>query len=286
MKLNTFQRSITRDDERGCDVRWLWKSRDFVPEKISLTSRTVEIHNKKMQEEFHSRIRTSVITINCGNCLRINILLLYYILIATLPSCIAQMLAESDSLLQLGITDPFKCNICNKGFLQSNDLIAHNWTHREKSFECSVCNQKILSVQRERPFKCNVCNKGFLRNDHLKEHIRIHLGERPFKCNVCGRNFTQHSEQRSDSTQSTHRERPFECSVCNERFFRNGDLNRHIRIHTGERPFKCNVCVQSVINVSASRCALNTAPLHPTQSPTLVTFGPLDVSSHPINTRQ
>ncbi|MCP9264732.1 Integrase core domain containing protein [Dirofilaria immitis] len=43
--------------------------------------------------------------------------------------------------------------------------------------------------------------------------------------------------------------------------------------------------LQSVINVSASRCALNTAPLHPTQSPTLVTFGPLDVSSHPINTR-
>ncbi|MCP9260663.1 Pao retrotransposon peptidase family protein [Dirofilaria immitis] len=34
--------------------------------------------------------------------------------------------------------------------------------------------------------------------------------------------------------------------------------------------------VQSVINVSASRCALNTAPLHPTQSPTLVTFGLLD----------
>ncbi|MCP9263633.1 Integrase core domain containing protein [Dirofilaria immitis] len=46
------------------------------------------------------------------------------------------------------------------------------------------------------------------------------------------------------------------------------------------------ICIiQSLINVSASRCALNTAPLHPSQSPTLVTFGPLDVSSHPINTR-
>ncbi|MCP9258547.1 hypothetical protein DINM_001576 [Dirofilaria immitis] len=265
MKLNTFQRSITRDDERGCDVRWLWKSRDFVPEKISLTSRTVEIHNKKMQEEFHSRIRTSVITINCGNCLRINILLLYYILIATLPSCIAQMLAESDSLLQLGITDPFKCNICNKGFLQSNDLIAHNWTHREKSFECSakdrsnamfaveislntpVCKNITESIQRE-PFECSVCNERFFRNGDLNRHIRIHTGERPFKCNVCGRNFTQ-------------------------RF----NLKIHYQIHTR---------VQSVINVSASRCALNTAPLHPTQSPTLVTFGPLDVSSHPINTRQ
>ncbi|MCP9257206.1 hypothetical protein DINM_000437 [Dirofilaria immitis] len=47
-----------------------------------------------------------------------------------------------------------------------------------------------------------------------------------------------------------------------------------------------NYRVQSVINVSASRCTLNTAPLHSTQSPTLVTFGPLDVSSHPINMRQ
>ncbi|MCP9264080.1 Pao retrotransposon peptidase family protein [Dirofilaria immitis] len=45
------------------------------------------------------------------------------------------------------------------------------------------------------------------------------------------------------------------------------------------------ITIQSVINDSASRCALNTTPLHPTQYPTLVTFGPLDVSSHPIKTR-
>ncbi|MCP9257041.1 hypothetical protein DINM_000267, partial [Dirofilaria immitis] len=60
-----------------------------------------------------------------------------------------------------------------------------------------------------------------------------------------------------------------------------------------ETKFRCNTditnrkrdLIQSVINVSASRCALNAAPLHPTQYPTLVTFGPLDVSSHPIKTR-
>ncbi|MCP9263600.1 Pao retrotransposon peptidase family protein [Dirofilaria immitis] len=56
----------------------------------------------------------------------------------------------------------------------------------------------------------------------------------------------------------------------------------------------CTFCnkdhwIMSVSTISNKRfgftCALNTAPLHPTQSPTLVTFGPLDVSSHPINTR-
>ncbi|MCP9260715.1 putative Reverse transcriptase [Dirofilaria immitis] len=51
------------------------------------------------------------------------------------------------------------------------------------------------------------------------------------------------------------------------------------------RPIIIVITIQSVINVSASRCALNTAPLYPTQYPTLVTFGPLDVSSHPRKTR-
>ena len=39
---------------------------------------------------------------------------------------------------------PFKCDICDKGFTQSNDVVRHKRTHTG-----------------EKPFKCDVCDKGF-----------------------------------------------------------------------------------------------------------------------------
>ncbi|XP_047200144.1 zinc finger protein 391-like [Hippoglossus stenolepis] len=41
------------------------------------------------------------------------------------------------------------------------------------------------------------------------------------------------------------KERPFPCSYCGKRFSLKGNLNRHIRDHTGERPFPCTGCDKS-----------------------------------------
>ncbi|XP_037831554.1 zinc finger protein 70-like [Kryptolebias marmoratus] len=38
---------------------------------------------------------------------------------------------------------------------------------------------------------------------------------------------------------------PFPCSYCGKRFSLKGNLNRHIREHTGERPFPCPCCDKS-----------------------------------------
>ncbi|XP_076610722.1 uncharacterized protein LOC143335307 [Chaetodon auriga] len=55
----------------------------------------------------------------------------------------------------------------------------------------------------------------------------------------------KHSEAPDSDVGSSAKERPFPCSYCGKRFSLKGNLNRHIRDHTGERPFPCTGCDKS-----------------------------------------
>uniref|UniRef100_A0A8C5DVU6 C2H2-type domain-containing protein n=1 Tax=Gouania willdenowi TaxID=441366 RepID=A0A8C5DVU6_GOUWI len=118
---------------------------------------------------------------------------------------------------------PFKCDFCNKCFIQQHHLQSHMLFHTG-----------------EKSFKCEVCSKCFIQKSDLKLHMRIHTGEKPFKCDVCSKCFILKHHLQSHIVIHTG-EKSFKCDVCNKCFKRKVSLKRHLSIHTGEKPFKCNV---------------------------------------------
>ncbi|ORZ25643.1 hypothetical protein BCR42DRAFT_286719, partial [Absidia repens] len=45
--------------------------------------------------------------------------------------------------------------------------------------------------------------------------------------------------------------RPYQCHICNRSFARKHDLQRHIRVHTGDKPYACLCCKKSFARTDA-----------------------------------
>ncbi|XP_029036805.2 zinc finger protein 480-like [Osmia bicornis bicornis] len=158
-------------------------------------------------------------------------------------------------------TDNLKCDICNKSFKTSFQLLRHNRLKHAReedittrNFPCDLCpkrypDQNSLARHRkthtgDRPFQCLECHKNFPTSTALRRHLTLHNSQsRPLPCIYCGRRFVEkaslvkHEQSHLAGDQRTHT-----CDVCHKSFLHATDLNLHKKYHDPDKKFDCEVC--------------------------------------------
>ncbi|XP_023288609.1 neurotrophin receptor-interacting factor 1 isoform X2 [Orussus abietinus] len=158
-------------------------------------------------------------------------------------------------------TDNLKCEICNKSFKTSFQLLRHNRLKHAReedittrNFPCDLCpkrypDQNTLARHRkshtgDRPYQCLECHKSFPTSTALRRHLTLHNNQsRPLPCIYCGRRFMEKSSlARHEESHLSTNQGSLACEICHKVFLDETDLSMHKKYHDPDRKFDCEVC--------------------------------------------
>lgn len=153
---------------------------------------------------------------------------------------------------------PFKCDVCQKGYVTSDKLKIHKRVHTgEKPCVCEECgkmfyskgelsthrNYHHVSKEGRADLKCDMCNMTFCNSRYLVYHKNVvHSTRRDFHCQTCFKSYkTSYSLNRH--LKYIHSElKKFKCDTCDKSFKTPGSLRKHKERHTGKRTYFCREC--------------------------------------------
>ncbi len=169
--------------------------------------------------------------------------------------------------------EKYKCTVCGYSTKIKDNLDRHIRIHTgEKPFKCKGCKyaaadvcQLYRHIRSMHPgmmqFKCSTCGKAFDRKIKLKLHSRLHTGETATTGSVTAYTSNPGILKTVDGAQPpkpaqlcSRTGRPlgrYKCTVCGYSTKHKGNLDKHIRIHTGEKPYKCMGCDYATGDASA-----------------------------------
>ena len=137
------------------------------------------------------------------------------------------------------IERPYICDICNKLFSRSNNLMTHRRNvhsvrDERKQLQNSATDKWIMHSGNEtRPFRCGYegCGKTYIRKQSLRRHFVSHIGDSQFRCysgDCAGAVRYCDSQALARHVRRKHTVfRLFTCKICNIQFLRADYLKSH-----------------------------------------------------------